>query len=129
MKFAAAQREAAEKKMLMQQESQKSSWVDVQFVKQATEQLIDCRRVLKYTYVLGYFLKDSTAEKLLFEHHQEMLEKNTEKLHEYTEKSVDTLDRTEVVNLARVTDKFMQSLLQNMTGGIVRLDDDSGFGK
>ncbi len=111
--------------MIAQQESQKSSWVDVQFVKQATEQLIDCRRVLKYTYVLGYFLKDSTAEKRLFEHHQEMLEKNTEKLHEYTEKPVETLDRTEVVNLARVTDKFMQSLLQNMAGGIVRLDDDN----
>lgn len=59
-------------------------------------QVIDCRRVLKYTYVLGYFLKDNSVEKQLFEHHQEMLEKNTEKLQEYTEKSLDQIDRTQV---------------------------------
>ena len=58
--------------------------------------MIDCRRVLKYTYVLGYFLKDASPEKQLFEHHQEMLEKNTEKLQEYTEKSLDAIDRTQV---------------------------------
>ena len=63
------------------QEAQKSSWIDVEFLKQANEQLIECRRVLKYTYVLGYFLDDNTAVKQLFEHQQEMLEKNTETLH------------------------------------------------
>lgn len=43
-----------------------------------------------------------------------MLEKNTEKLHEYTEKNIDQVDRTQVVNLTRVTDKFMASLLASM---------------
>lgn len=33
-------------------------------------QVIDCRRVLKYTYVLGFFLADHSPEKQLFEHHQ-----------------------------------------------------------
>jgi len=28
-----------------------SPWIDVQFLKNAMEQLIECRRVLKYTYV------------------------------------------------------------------------------
>ena len=32
----------------------------------------------------------------MFEHHQELLEKNTEKLHEYTEQSLDVIDRTQV---------------------------------
>jgi ariadne-1 len=61
-------------------------------------------------------LKDNSLEKQLFEHHQEMLEKNTEKLQEYTEKNLDDIDRTQVVNLTRVTEKFMASLLTSMTG-------------
>lgn len=112
--------------MLAQQESQKSSWVDVEYVKAAAEQLIDCRRVLKYTYVMGYFLQDNTPEKSLFEHHQELLEKNTERLHECTELAVDKMDRTQVVNLTRVTERFMVNLLESLSGGIVRMDHPNG---
>ncbi|KAJ1382999.1 hypothetical protein B484DRAFT_411286, partial [Ochromonadaceae sp. CCMP2298] len=78
--------------------------------------VIDCRRVLKYTYVLGTHTHNSSAEKQLFEHHQEMLEKNTERLQEITEKKLELIDRTQVVNLTRVTEKFMGSLLASMTG-------------
>ena len=42
----------------------------MQFLKSAMEQLIECRRVLKYTYVFGYYLPEGTARKRLFEHHQ-----------------------------------------------------------
>jgi hypothetical protein len=145
LKFAAKQREAAEQKMIEQQQSKGSSWLDVQFLYQAAEQVIDCRRVLKYTYVLGnrtrlligmsfvsfsslflgFFLTENSPEKKLFEYQQEMLEKNVERLHEYTEKPISQIDRTQVVNLTRVTEKFLSSLLQNMTGGIVRLDEAS----
>lgn len=52
--------------------------------------------MLKYTYVLGFFLPDGSPEKRLFEHHQEMLEKNTERLQEYTELNLDLIDRTQV---------------------------------
>jgi len=124
LKYASAQRVQAEARMVEQQEAQKSSWIDVQFLKQAAEQVIDCRRVLKYTYVLGFFLPDGSPEKQLFEHHQEMLEKNTERLQEYTELNLDLIDRTQVVNLTRVTEKFMSSLLASMTGGVVSLDSD-----
>ena len=82
--------------MVERQEAQRSTWIDVQFLKHAAEQVIDCRRVLKYSYALGYFLENSSLEKQLFEHHQELLEKNTEKLHEYTEQSLDVIDRTQV---------------------------------
>lgn len=119
LKFANNQRDLAEKKMVERQESQKSSWMDVQFLRHAAEQVIACRRVLKYTYVLGYFLKNDSLEKQLFEHHQEMLEKNTERLHECTEHNIEQMDRTQVVNLTRVTEKFMNSLLSTMSGGIV----------
>ena len=96
LKFAAGQREAAERRMVERQEAQRSTWIDVQFLKHAAEQVIDCRRVLKYSYALGYFLENESLEKQLFEHHQELLEKNTEKLHEYTEQSLDVIDRTQV---------------------------------
>lgn len=120
--------------MVERQEAQRSTWIDVQFLKHAAEQVIDCRRVLKYTYVLGYFLPDDSAEKQLFEHHQELLEKNTEKLHELTEQSLDTMDRTQVVNLTRVTERFMSHLLASImdgvvdpTAGVMALDRNSSF--
>ena len=101
LKFAAGQREAAERRMVERQEAQRSTWIDVQFLKHAAEQVIDCRRVLKYSYALGYFLENDSLEKQLFEHHQELLEKNTEKLHEYTEQSLDVIDRTQVPTCIR----------------------------
>lgn len=120
LKFAATQRAQAERKMIETQESLQSSWIDVQFLHQATELVIECRRLLKYTYVLGYFLQDKTAEKQLFEHHQEMLEKNTERLQECTEQKIELIDPSQVINLTRVTEKFMTRLLESMRGGIVQ---------
>ena len=81
-----------------------------------TTQVIACRRVLKYTYVLGFFLRDSSPEKQLFEHHQEMLEKNTEKLQELTERSLDTIDRTQVSASAIVN--ISASVTVNVSGAI-----------
>lgn len=123
LKFAEKLKLLVEKRMFEQQEHSRSTWMDVEFLRDAAEQVRDCRRVLKHTYVLGYFLKDRTPEKQLFEHHQEMLEKNTERLQEFTEKPFETLNRADVVNLTRVTERFLQSLLQNMSGGVVRMDD------
>jgi len=81
LKFAANQRASTERRMGEMQEAQKSPLLDVECLRAANEQIIECRRVLKYTYVLGFFLEDNTPEKQLFEHQQEMLEKNTESLH------------------------------------------------
>jgi ariadne-1 len=123
--FAERLRDAAERRMLEQQETSRAHWIDVQFLKEAAEQVRDCRRVLKNTYILGYHLRDRTAEKQLFEHHQEMLEKHTERLQEFTEKPVEQLQRADVVNLTRVTERFLDALLQNMSGGVVRIDEVS----
>jgi len=82
--------------MVERQESQREAWIDVEFLRQAVEQVIDCRRVLKYTYALGYFLQDGSPEKHLFEHQQEMLEKNTERLQEFIEMDLEAVERTQV---------------------------------
>lgn len=44
-----------------------------------------CRRVLAFTYVLGYYLLDGTREKDLYEHQQSLLESNTDALAELVE--------------------------------------------
>ena len=67
-KFAKRQLLETDKRMVQLQESTgNSTWTDVEFLKKANEQLVECRRVLKYTYTFAYYLttppKSSTPEK------------------------------------------------------------------
>ncbi len=119
LKFASKQREDAVVKMREMQEKNTEAWIDVQYVMDAVETVVACRRVLKYTYVIGYYLPEKSQEKLLFDRHQEMLEENTERLHECTEgKNVFTADRTQVVNWTRITEQFRRALLDSYVDGV-----------
>ena len=70
--------------------------------------------MLKYTYVIGYYMDEQATNPLLFERHQEMLEGNTEHLQELIEtKKLKTLDRTALINYSRITEKFRNSLLDD----------------
>lgn len=53
---------------------QKKFLGSVEYMEKATEQLIECRRALKYTYVWAYLMKPS-PERTLFEYLQEDLDK------------------------------------------------------
>ena len=97
--------------------SEESTWMDVQFLRNATRQVADCRRVLKYTYVFGYYLDDG-PEKELFEFLQQELEKTTEELSELSEQPLGEVDRAQVVNYTRVTQKFSQNLLEGVARGL-----------
>ena len=67
--------------VLLQDASEDAKWTDVEFLKQANEQLVECRRVLKYTYVFGFYLNPTHRQQRdRFEYHQEMLERFTENL-------------------------------------------------
>lgn len=57
-KFAMKQLKETETKMMMLQECRTDhvTWSDVEFLKTANEQLVECRRVLKFTYVFAYYL-------------------------------------------------------------------------
>ena len=57
---------------------------------EAAMQVIECRRVLQWTYVFGFYLEDG-PEKFLFEFLQENLEKNSEHLHELVERPLDAV--------------------------------------
>jgi ariadne-1 len=48
---------------------------ELDFLKEALNEVIRCRKVLKWTYSYGYYLEDE-KEKALFEDAQEQLEKN-----------------------------------------------------
>jgi ariadne-1 len=148
--FAKRQLKETEHRMVQLQESSDDArWSDVEFLKAANEQLVDCRRVLKYTYVYAFYMLDgstsdtpgtkkrsssnagnssSAANALLsmqrdrFEYHQEMLERFTENLSELSEKPLPEMDRTDVVNQTRVVDRFMKNILKYVEDG---MDDDS----
>jgi len=119
-KFAKKQLKETDNRMvLLQESSDNAKWSDVEFLKTANEQLVECRRVLKYTYVYAYYLNPSAAmQKERFEHHQEMLEKFTENLSEMSEKPLDQMNRTDVVNQTRVVDRFMKNILKYVDEGM-----------
>jgi ariadne-1 len=119
-KFARKQLKETEARMiLLQESSENAKWSDVEFLKTANEQLVECRRVLKYTYVFAYYMNSSALmQKERFEHHQEMLERFTETLSELSEKPLDQMDRTEVVNVTRVVDRFMKNILKYVEEGL-----------
>ena len=83
-------------------------------MKSATVQLVECRRVLKQTYVYAYYLPtdSTTGRRERFEHHQEMLEKFTERLSELSEQSLEKMDRADVVNMTRVVDRFVKNIVK-----------------
>jgi hypothetical protein len=112
-KFAAKQRQQAVKRMIDLQTTGNVGWIDVQYLQQGVEQLIDCRRVLKYTYAFAYYMPTG-PKKDLFEYNQSMLESHTERLSELVELEGEDVDRSEVINFTRVTCKFMNSLLDQV---------------
>merc|ERR1712137_709766 len=63
--------------------------IELQFLYDALRQVCACRRVLKWTYVYGYYLEEAGPEKNLFEHLQKNLEEKTDCLHEMLEKDFD----------------------------------------
>ena len=103
--------------VLLQEQNSDTVWTDVEFLKAANEQLVECRKVLKYTYTYGYYLQD-LEKRQRFEYHQEMLERFTENLSELSEKPLREMNRTEVVNQTRVVDRFMKNILKYVDDGM-----------
>ena len=68
-----------------------AQWGDVSFVQAGVEAAMQCRQVLKWTYVLAYFMADKSPPKELFCFAQAELEARTERLSELLEKPAETL--------------------------------------
>jgi ariadne-1 len=121
IRFAQETRKKAEVVMGRLQDKLGTSYQDVQFVLQAVNAVIECRRVLKWSYVFGYYL-DSELEKVIFENHQERLEKFTEALHGLSEKPLEDLletsVRTQIVNYTRVVERYRDNVLIAIENGL-----------
>lgn len=92
---------------------------DSTFLKEAVEQLILNRRVLRFSYVMAYYL-DRQETKRLFEHSQEDLEKYTNELSELYEKSLDKISeeksfglwKEKVANHTRISAKYLKAFVE-----------------
>jgi ariadne-1 len=110
--------------------------IELQFLYDALRQVRICRRVLKWTYVYGYYLEETGPEKHLFEHLQKNLEEKTDCLHEMLERDLDQIlangeetgpgaeavatfrnFRSHATNFTNVTQKFLNQILMDMSQG------------
>ncbi|KYQ89801.1 ariadne-like ubiquitin ligase [Tieghemostelium lacteum] len=120
-------REEAMRKM-EELEKANSTWAEVQFIEKGIDQLLDCRNILKFTYIFAFFSFQNSSQvqrvetaKELFEFLQEDLEKTTEKLSELLEdimkKSI-TLEqsqRLEIMNYVNFAKSKKEGLLNAIT--------------
>jgi ariadne-1 len=101
-------------------QKQASTTSEVQYIFEGTEVLLECRNVLKWTYVVAYYLPETGPEKELFEYLQEDLEKTTESLSEILEsneaKPEDRLKALNIIQLARTQkDNLLRGVEQGLT--------------
>lgn len=122
IKFAEETRKQAEDTMGKLQDRLGTNYQDVQFVLKAVNAVIECRRVLKWTYCFGFYLNGTVQERQIFENHQERLEKFTEALHGLSEKPIEDLletkVRTQIVNYTRVVERYRENVISAIEEGL-----------
>ncbi len=97
MKLAIKQLSQADGKILDLHNKKKYPFSELQFLKNAAESMISVRRVLKNSYVYGYYLNDPN-EKVLFENLQGRLEENCDHLHQLLERDLTDFTKEEIVS-------------------------------
>jgi len=92
----------------------------VQYILDGTEILLECRNVLKYTYVAAYYLPETGPVKELFEYLQMDLETTTEQLSEILEHSgCKSEDRLKAVNVMQLAQNRKTNLLTAIDQSLV----------
>ncbi|KYQ89876.1 hypothetical protein DLAC_09851 [Tieghemostelium lacteum] len=88
------------------------------FLLEAVELLIECRRILKYTYVFGYYLDDKIPGKTFFEYQQANAEGITELLSDGVYINVALINAEDMKNRIRVTKKYITNLVKSIEEGL-----------
>ncbi|XWS25707.1 hypothetical protein CRYUN_Cryun27aG0090700 [Craigia yunnanensis] len=101
------------------------------FLTEAWQQIVDCRRVLKWTYAYGYYLPDEDlAKRNLFEYLQGQAESGLERLHDCAEKELlpflknlhpvkEFIEfRKKLSVLTRVTRNYFENLVKALQNGL-----------
>jgi len=98
---------------------------EVQYIYEGTEELLECRNVLKYTYVFAYYLEEAGAKKELFESFQENLEKTTEQLSEILEKAeITQIHRLKALNVIQLARTRKTNLLSAVDQGLTEMQNN-----
>ncbi|GFP80706.1 probable E3 ubiquitin-protein ligase ari7 [Phtheirospermum japonicum] len=103
----------------------------LKFIIEAWQQIVECRRVLKWTYAYGYYLPEhEDTKKKFFEYLQGEAEAGLERLHQCAEKelmnylnsdgpSKDFNDfRTKLAGLTSVTRNYFENLVKALENGL-----------
>ena len=98
-----------------------------EFLLQAVRVVIECRRILRWTYVHAYYI-DSGAERTLFEYRQGQLEAMTETLNKLTEGDVEQLSaaRMQVLNMTQALAAYMEGMENDQVASMVKRNNNSG---
>lgn len=131
LKIADEQRNKADERANKMLEYFKVRTQEVGFLRDATEQLIKNRRVLQWSYVYGYFLRNKSSEKELFEYLQQDLEYHTDKLSGLYEQTINENNtyhefmewKESVTNYTRVTSGFLDKFVQGVMSGLTTSND------
>ncbi|KAG8390715.1 hypothetical protein BUALT_Bualt01G0112300 [Buddleja alternifolia] len=110
----------------------------LKFIVESWQQIVECRRVLKWTYAYGYYLPEhETAKKLFFEYLQGEAESGLERLHLCAEKEFQVYlnsegpskdfneFRTKLAGLTSVTKTFFENLVRALENGLSDVDPNA----
>uniref|UniRef100_M4DG40 RBR-type E3 ubiquitin transferase n=1 Tax=Brassica campestris TaxID=3711 RepID=M4DG40_BRACM len=105
----------------------------LKFISEAWLQIIECRRVLKWTYAYGYYLPDHD-KKQFFEYLQGEAESGLERLHKCVEKELEVFlvaegpsddfnhFRTKLTGLTSITKTYFENLVKALENGLADVD-------
>ncbi|KAL8214269.1 hypothetical protein R6Q57_003718 [Mikania cordata] len=107
----------------------------LKFIIEAWLQIVECRRVLKWTYAYGYYLPEQEhAKRQFFEYLQGEAESGLERLHQSAEKELNTYlnedgsqdefnnFRTKLAGLTSVTRNYFENLVRALENGLADVD-------
>ncbi|XP_057962909.1 probable E3 ubiquitin-protein ligase ARI8 isoform X2 [Malania oleifera] len=107
----------------------------LKFITEAWLQIVECRRVLKWTYAYGYYLPEHEhAKRQFFEYLQGEAESGLERLHQCAEKDLQNYlnaegpskdfneFRTKLAGLTSVTRNYFENLVRALENGLSDVD-------
>lgn len=108
-----------EKKMTALQSSSGMSWIEVQYLDEASKSLQRCRQTLKWTYAFAFYLEKNNLTHI-FEDNQKDLEMAVEKLSELFEKPIEELSecKVEIMDRTSYVNSRRQILLEDTAKGL-----------
>lgn len=116
VEFGQQTREKAEGRMEVLQSMTGTGLQSVKFLVDAIDVVITCRRLLEWSYVWCYFLKEKDSMMALFRNHLINLDDITEDLGHLVEQPLDKLmlesSRTAVINKSRVLTKYRRNIVE-----------------